>query len=271
MSVANESTPRACGRACVALHRTCGGNEPATHPFRRMEKKDGADPRTAPMPEGTSLRCTPDGRVVTSVNCMLSLSQGKCCVVVLSIVAAILVLALSGSRAIQGSRPPWSTASPPRGDSGRLGAPLVPTGSTRGLSKIAQALPGVVLPPLADHFLCGENDPSPDELARKTLAIIVITWRAPRSLENSLRSWRSGGLLDIADELIMFINSPTARDRALAAEYGFSVLTTHEHHGNIMAGPALGYAVGNATSDYVLFLEKDFEMIGTRCVERPEV
>jgi hypothetical protein len=131
-----------------------------------------------------------------------------------------------------------------------------------GPSKLATFVaPDTVLPPVDDHYLCGENaGVSEAEVVRKKLALVCVTWMAPLSLRNSLETWKKGGLLDLVDEKMMFINSPQPVDYALAKEYDFDVYTTEEHNGNIMAGPALSYLVGNASADYVLFMEKDFEL-----------
>ena len=48
---------------------------------------------------------------------------------------------------------------------------------------------------------------------------------------------------------MIFINSPMPEDFAIAKEYNFDVYTTDERGGNIMAGPALAYLVGNSSAD----------------------
>ena len=129
-----------------------------------------------------------------------------------------------------------------------------------GISRLAEAVaPATRLPPVDDHYLCGDNaGVSEGDVMRRKLAIAVVTWAAPLSLRNSMESWRRGGLLDIVDERMIFINSPTPEDRAIAREYAFDVYTTDERGGNVMAGPALAYLMGNATAEHVLFMEKDF-------------
>ena len=129
-----------------------------------------------------------------------------------------------------------------------------------GVSRLSEYLaPATQLPRVDDHYLCGENvDVSESDVVRKKLAIVVVTWRAPLSLRHSLESWRDTGLLDLVDEKMIFINSPQQVDYDLAKEYDFDVYTTEERDGNIMAGPALTYLVGNTSADYVLFMEKDF-------------
>ncbi len=132
-----------------------------------------------------------------------------------------------------------------------------------GVSRLSEYLaPNTQLAQDMDsHYLCGENrDITESEVVRKKLAIVVVTWRAPLSLRHSLESWRDFGLLDLVDEKMIFINSPQQVDFDLAKEFDFDVYTTEERDGNIMAGPALTYLVGNTSADYVLFMEKDFDL-----------
>jgi hypothetical protein len=129
-----------------------------------------------------------------------------------------------------------------------------------GVSKLAEALaPHTELAPFDDHYLCGKDSIDlEDVVVKKKIAIAAVTWKAPLSLRNSLESWKRGGLLDLVDERMLFINSPSDEDLLIAKEYDFDIYTTNEHDGNIMAGPALAYLVGNSTSDIILFMEKDF-------------
>jgi hypothetical protein len=116
----------------------------------------------------------------------------------------------------------------------------------------------------ADDEMCGDEEVDAEVVRRKTLAIIAITYRAPRSFEAALKTWQASGMLDMADELILFINAPLKKDIELGERFGFRIMVTDERGGNIMAGPALAYAVGNCTSDYVLFMEKDFQVVADR-------
>ena len=163
---------------------------------------------------------------------------------------------LSGWRAEDAARPPPPV---PAGEvypsDGRRHL-LVPAG---GVSRLAEALaPDTAVPEFDSHYLCGDTEVGEGEVVRKTVALAAVSWAAPLSLRNSMESWRTGGLLDVVDERMLFLNSPTAEDRAIAADFDFDVYTTEEHGGNIMAGPALGYLVGNSSADYILFMEKDF-------------
>lgn len=148
---------------------------------------------------------------------------------------------------------------------------LIPPG---GVSRLAEAMaPNTQLAEFDDHYLCGDRDVPESEVIRKTIAIAAITWAAPKSLANAMETWQTNGLLDIADEKMLFINSsPTAEeDHAIAQKYDFDVYTTQEHNGNIMAGPSLAYLVGNSTSDYILLMEKDFVLSAKRDVVMREM
>jgi hypothetical protein len=116
------------------------------------------------------------------------------------------------------------------------------------------------LPPVDEHYLCGGPPVGEDAVLRHTLALAVVTYRAPKSLRNSLESWRAGGLLELVDERMMFINGRDdgGEQAALAAEYGFDVYTTDERGGNVMAAGGIAYLAGNASADSILFKEKDF-------------
>jgi hypothetical protein len=128
-------------------------------------------------------------------------------------------------------------------------------------SRLAQALaPNTQLAEFDDHYLCGETPVTEAEVVRKTVAIAAVSWRAPQSLRNSMQTWEKNGLLDVVDEKMLFLNSPSQTDVKIAQQFDFDVYTTDERQGNVMAGPALAYLVGNSTADYILFMEKDFEL-----------
>jgi len=58
-----------------------------------------------------------------------------------------------------------------------------------------------------DHPYCGqETGVNPKHV---TVALAAITYKAPLSLGNSLKSWEKNGLLDLVDEKMLFINAPT--------------------------------------------------------------
>jgi hypothetical protein len=142
-----------------------------------------------------------------------------------------------------------------------------------GVSKLGEFLaPATGLGPIDDHYLCGENvEVTEGDVLKKKLALVVVTWRAPLSLRHSLETWKANGLMDLVDEKMIFINSPQQVDYDLAKEYDLDVYITDERDGNIMAGPALTYLVGNTSADYVLFMEKDFALTSDKATSAREL
>lgn len=129
----------------------------------------------------------------------------------------------------------------------------------------AQLLPEhTALRSFDDHYLCGnaENGPfgpvTEERVMKLKLGLAVVSYRAPLSLAHSLESWQRQGLLDIADEKMIFLNSPVPKDFELAKQYGFDVYTSHDAR---VVGPSLAYLNGNSSSDILLMLEKDFPLI----------
>ena len=234
-----------------------------------------------------------DGRVSVALSCGATLSLGKWFFLLAALLAsATYVLApLAGVDGLRrrvvgleqrlarklGAMVRSRSAALPPGHAADAGAPaadgrmhlLTPPGAP---SRLAAALgERATAAVFDDHYLCGAGAPPLAEVARKTIALAAISWRAPQSLRNSMASWAANGLLDIADERMIFLNSATPEDYEIAAEHGFDVYTTEEHGGNIMAGPSLAYLVGNSSADYVLLLEKDFVLSAPRAVMEREM
>lgn len=138
-----------------------------------------------------------------------------------------------------------------------------------------------------DKLCHGRRPVNLTSLAARRVCLVVVSYRAPRSLENSVRSWARAGLLDLVDDKIMWLNAATDQERALGAEFGFRVLeprnmTYHvfktdfpqafkgrrpqrlpalvvgSERNSWTVGPSLVHAADMTDADYVLFLEKDF-------------
>ena len=221
-------------------------------------------------PSGVLCSLTKDGRVYLHLSCAATLSRGKAAfltaVVLLFLSYALSPTIFGESNALRrrvrelearmGKRVAWvlqhrehlaehlkgaSDWAPRVHDDGRKHLLSHPD----GISKLAEALaPATELPPFDDHYLCGKDALSEGELLKKKVALAAISWRAPKSLRNSMESWRAGGLLDIVDEKMIFLNSPTEEDYAIAREFDFDVYTTDENNGNVMVGPAISYLTG---------------------------
>ena len=267
-------------------------------PYLPVHTSDGKD-----KPKSGCLLPTRDGRLHLSLQLAATLSHGKLAFLsLLSLLCAwaflgpALGLGVSSSElalrerimhleGALGKRLTWLAQHGPHLQShvargGAAWAPRVHADGRKhllsdpdGVSKLAEFVaPNTGLPPVDDHYLCGENAGVTEaEVLRKKLAIVVITWRAPLSLRHSLKTWSEGGLLELVDEKMLFINSPTQEDFDIAKEFDFDVYTTDERNGNVMAGPALTYLVGNTTADYVLFMEKDFALNAPKAVAAREL
>ena len=124
--------------------------------------------------------------------------------------------------------------------------------------------------------LCGNSSRALAAAVRqkKLLGIFALTMASPRSLESSFRSWSKGGLLALASEKVLLANEGAEVELALARKYGFAVKQPKELGGAggqgggvrrvrenvITIGQAFGYAMRSMSSDFVLFLEKDFAL-----------
>ena len=67
--------------------------------------------------------------------------------------------------------------------------------------------------------------PTLDDLAGITVGLVVVSYDAPKSLEGAMSSWASGGLLDLVDEKVAFLNAALPEEVALSQRHGFRVYT----------------------------------------------
>lgn len=96
------------------------------------------------------------------------------------------------------------------------------------------------------------------------ISVAVLTrGKETASLSLSSSSWEQAGLLQYVDEVLFFVNErspdmakllapfqePPFNARVLGSDTNLGILT------------ALNYLLGNATNEYVLFLEKDFRLV----------
>eukprot|EP00300_Choanocystis_sp_HF-7_P005094 c13884_g1_i1.p1 GENE.c13884_g1_i1~~c13884_g1_i1.p1 ORF type:complete len:275 (+),score=56.40 c13884_g1_i1:265-1089(+) len=93
--------------------------------------------------------------------------------------------------------------------------------------------------------------------AQFTLALI-LEYNTPLTLANTLRSYQKGGLLEYVNETVIYIQETNEAKQNNAHKYGLrpigSVVNTKLHVG-------FDTLVRNASTEYVLFLEKDWELV----------
>ena len=63
-----------------------------------------------------------------------------------------------------------------------------------------------------------------DSFLNRGIALVALSYHAPMTLANSLRSWKRSGLLDLVSERVIVLNDPLPQESALAAEFGFRVV-----------------------------------------------
>jgi hypothetical protein len=111
------------------------------------------------------------------------------------------------------------------------------------------------------------NPASFSELGGKTLGVAGLSLQTPGTLLNSMISWDESGLLDVSGESLLILNDPHPGELALGLDYGFRVVQPKDipnakinpKYDNVVTiGAAFYYAMEMMSTDYVIFLEKDF-------------
>lgn len=109
------------------------------------------------------------------------------------------------------------------------------------------------------------------EFAQKKLSIVVLFHNEYDSLKYALRSWIDNGLIDYADEILFFLNGVRSEStfKSIITDYTERVpeekRDIHASAENLPLGLAILKMVQLAKHEYVLLLEKDWELI-----EQPE-
>lgn len=91
-----------------------------------------------------------------------------------------------------------------------------------------------------------------------SLCIACLSFRKPQVLQRTLETYRQCGLLDYANERLVYFNGITAEDQIVAQLYGFRILGSDKNMG---IGRAFRTMALNAESRYIMFLENDFALI----------
>lgn len=86
------------------------------------------------------------------------------------------------------------------------------------------------------------------------LSIGLLSWKAHRTLRQTLDSYRRAKLFACADEFKVFFNEMTAADRALAAEYGLEAVGSERNLGIWGGMDACAKAL---SGDVILLLQND--------------
>lgn len=100
-----------------------------------------------------------------------------------------------------------------------------------------------------------------------SVALVVLSYHAPRTLLNSMLTWQQGGLLGIMREKVALLNDPLPEEEAIARAFGFKVVQPQDipaaktaRRNVLTIGAAFYYALQLVESEFVLFLENDFKL-----------
>jgi hypothetical protein len=91
-----------------------------------------------------------------------------------------------------------------------------------------------------------------------SLGIGILSWGSHLTLENALASYKNNGLLNIADEVRIFFNKITAKDKLIAEKYNIEYIGASD---NIGIGKPIAKLVSMSRCNYFLFLENDWVLI----------
>eukprot|EP01040_Poterioochromonas_malhamensis_P010861 gene10861-11838_t len=106
-----------------------------------------------------------------------------------------------------------------------------------------------------------------EDFLRDGISLVALSYKAPKTLLNSMKTWKQSGLLDAVTEKILILNDPSPEEYSIALEYGFRVIEPNSIPNSKMSKPnvftisaAFYYALQIISTDYLLFLENDFKM-----------
>lgn len=90
------------------------------------------------------------------------------------------------------------------------------------------------------------------------MTIAILSWRSPKTLENTLNSYRSLGLDKLDDDKVIFFQDISNDDEIIAYKYGYYPMGAFS---NIGIAEAYKSLLEYAGGDTFLFLENDWELI----------
>ena len=88
-----------------------------------------------------------------------------------------------------------------------------------------------------------------------SVSALILTWNKPHVLENTLQSYERHGL---EMDKVGFLQGNNKEEREIAKKYNCRIMSADSNIGIL---PALAQMVQAASSDYVIFLENDWELM----------
>ena len=95
-------------------------------------------------------------------------------------------------------------------------------------------------------------------MEKLSISICILSWNNVKTLENTLKSYKKFGLLEMSEDIVVLFQEASEQDVKLAAKYNLKTIPLKE---NIGIGKAIKMLAENAKFENVLFLENDWELI----------
>jgi len=100
-------------------------------------------------------------------------------------------------------------------------------------------------------------------MRKLNLSVGILSWKSPRTLINTLESYKSNGLLDMVNDVKVFFQEGDDIDRDIVKHFNINAIL---HEDNIGIGKAFTMLAQSASTPYILLLENDWV-----CIEKSEV
>lgn len=106
---------------------------------------------------------------------------------------------------------------------------------------------------------------TPTKGERLPITLAMVDYKSPLSLNNTLHSYRKNGLFDLVNESLMYLQEIQTYNRAslsMLGDYPFRLVLSSLN--NTYVHGAMLELIKASSQPYVLFLEKDFELVEQR-------
>ena len=90
------------------------------------------------------------------------------------------------------------------------------------------------------------------------VSIGILSWNNIKTLQNTLKSYKKNGLLDLSDDIVILFQEVTDADKAIAKKFKVKYIGLKE---NVGIGNGIRLLAENAAFEDILFLENDWELI----------